>query len=96
MILHLHNMIAIDATGLHALESLPERLQQAGKTLLVCGIRNQPAQMLKRSSITSSIGQENILPHIEAALQRAQEIMESFDGMGEDIAKDYDTTHAPL
>lgn len=96
VILHLHNMIAIDATGLHALESLPERLQQAGKTLLVCGIRNQPAQMLKRSSITSSIGQENILPHIEAALQRAQEIMESFDGMGEEIAKDYDTTHAPL
>lgn len=95
VILNLNDMIAIDATGLHALESLPERLQQAGKTLLVCGLRDQPTRMLERSPIISCIGQENILPHIEAALVRAQEIMESFDGMGQEIAKDY-SAHAPV
>ena len=95
VILNLNDMIAIDATGLHALESLPERLQQAGKTLLVCGLRDQPTRMLERSPVISCIGQANILPHIEAALVRAQEIMESFDGMGQEIAKDY-STHAPV
>lgn len=95
VILNLNDMIAIDATGLHALESLPERLQQAGKTLLVCGLRDQPTRMLERSPIISCIGQENILPHVEAALLRAQEIMESFDGIGQEIAKDY-STHAPV
>ncbi len=95
VILNLHDMIAIDATGLHALESLPERLQQAGKTLLLCGMRDQPTRMLERSTIINSIGQKNILPHVEAALLRAQEIMENFDGMGQEIASDY-STHAPV
>lgn len=95
VILHLHNMTAIDATGLHALESLPERLQQAGKTLLLCGVRDQPARLLERSSIITCIGRENVLPHVEAALLRAKEIMESFDGIGQEIAKDY-STHPPV
>lgn len=93
--LRLRNMTAIDATGLHALESFSDRLHKAGKTLLLCGARNQPVQMLERSEIAAHIGRENILPHVEAALLRAKEITEDFDRVGVEVAKDY-SPHAPV
>ena len=37
VILRLRNMTAIDATGLHELERLTERLRATGRTLLLCG-----------------------------------------------------------
>ncbi len=95
VILRLRNMTAIDATGLHALESLAERLHGAGHTLLLCGARDQPAQLLRRAEFVKHIGAENILPHVEAALLRAQEIAEDFEGVGHEAARNY-TTHAPM
>jgi SulP family sulfate permease len=95
VVLRLRNMTAIDATGLHALENFSDRLHKAGKTLLLCGARDQPAQMLERSEIIEHIGRENILPHVEAALLRAKEITEEFDGVGVEVAKDY-SAHAPV
>jgi SulP family sulfate permease len=95
VILRLRHMTAIDATGLHALEALSNRLHQAGKTLLLCGAREQPAQLLKRSEVARHIGEANILPHVEAALLRAKEITAEFDGMGLDVAQEY-SEHAPM
>jgi SulP family sulfate permease len=95
VIVRLRNMTAIDATGLHALETLSDRLHQAGKTLLLCGAREQPAQLLERSEVIRHIGQANILPHVEAALLRAKEISAEFDGLGHEVAQDY-SEHAPL
>ncbi len=37
VILRLRNMTAIDATGLHALESISERLRKAGRHVILCG-----------------------------------------------------------
>src|SRR5215213_4659775 len=49
VILRLRNMTAIDATGLHELERLSERLRATGRTLLLCGARSQPDQLLRQS-----------------------------------------------
>ena len=43
VILRLRNMTAIDASGLHALETLSDRLKKSGRTLILCGARHQPA-----------------------------------------------------
>ncbi len=77
VILRVRNMTAIDATGLHALEVFSDRLRKAGRTLLVCGAREQPARMLKQAEFVNHIGKENILPHVEAALNRAREVNSS-------------------
>ena len=95
VILRIRNMTAIDATGLHALEVFSDRLKKAGRTLLLCGARDQPAKLLKQSEFVGHIGRQNILPHVEAALLRAKEIAESFDGLGQEIAQDY-ATNAPV
>ena len=76
VILRLRNMTAIDATGLHELERLAERLRATGRTLLLCGARSQPEQLLRQSSFLECLGEENLLPHVEAALSRAREVFE--------------------
>jgi len=94
VILRLRNMTAIDATGLHALERLSDRLRRSGRTLLLCGAREQPAKMLEQAEFIRHIGRENILPHVAAALDRAREVKTSFDGLGKEIARDLQ--HAAL
>jgi len=88
VILRLRNMNALDATGLHALEALSDRLRTAGKTLLLCGARDQPAKLLEQGDFIGHVGKANILPHVDAALARAREIYEGFDGVGEDVARE--------
>lgn len=88
VILRLRNMTAIDATGLHALEQLNDRLRKAGRTLLLCGARNQPAQFLEQAEFVQHIGERNILPHVQAALERAREVYEDFSGVGAEVARD--------
>lgn len=93
VILRLRNMTAIDATGLHALEKLNERLRKSGRTLLLCGALSQPAQFLKQAEFVEHIGEANILPHVQAALARAREIYEGFSGVGEEMARDFSRSH---
>jgi sulfate permease, SulP family len=77
VVLRLRNMTAIDATGLHALEVLADRLKKSGRTMLLCGAPSQPKKFLKRAEFVQHIGPENILPHIDAALHRAEQIYRS-------------------
>jgi SulP family sulfate permease len=91
VILRLRNMTAIDSTGVHPLETFSERLRRSGRTLLVCGARNQPAELLARTDFVDSIGRENVLPHVQAALARAREVSEDFEGAGPEIAKNIAT-----
>jgi sulfate permease, SulP family len=80
VILRVRNMTAIDATGLYALEKLADRLHNTERHVLVCGARRQPRLMLRRADFVSVIGEENILPHIEAALIRARELHQETPG----------------
>jgi SulP family sulfate permease len=75
VVLRLRNMTALDATGLHAIESLADRLHESGRTLLICGARDQPASLIERSTLYEHVGTDGSLPHIEAALARARELM---------------------
>lgn len=88
VILRLRNMTAIDATGLHALEVFAERLRRTSRTLLLCGARDQPAELLARTDFVEEVGRENILPNVQSALDRARQIDASFNGVGPEIARD--------
>lgn len=92
VVVRLRNMTALDATGLHALEMLAERLQKSGRTLLLCGARDQPLAMLKGGDFLDHIGRENLLPHVEAAIERAKQIGEAFGGVGSEMADDFSRT----
>ncbi|MGE0361665.1 MAG: SulP family inorganic anion transporter [Vicinamibacterales bacterium] len=74
VILRLRNMTAIDVTGLHAIEVLNDRLTASGRTLILCGAREQPAAFLEQAEFIEHVGERNIAPSFEAALARAREI----------------------
>jgi sulfate permease, SulP family len=88
VILRLRNMTAIDATGIHALEQCSDRLRKAGKTLLLCGTREQPARLISQSDFLKHVRAENVLPHVQAALARAREVQGEFAGVGRELALD--------
>src|SRR6202161_1652568 len=46
VILRLRNMTAIDSTGLQALERLALEVRSSGRTLVLCGAREQPARRI--------------------------------------------------
>jgi SulP family sulfate permease len=81
VILRLRNMTAIDGTGLHALEHLADVLHASGRTLILCGMRDQPARMMERAEFHQHIGDENLAPTIEDALTRARGILRDDDGL---------------
>jgi SulP family sulfate permease len=88
VILRLRNMTALDGTGVYALEIFAERLRASGRTLLLCGARDQPAKLLARADFVEEVGRENILPNVQAALARARDISGSFGGVGAEIANE--------
>src|SRR5271156_1328457 len=94
IILRLRNMTALDATGIHALEQFADRLHKAGKTLLLCGARDQPSRLIARSNFLKRVGAENVLPHVRAALARAKEVQGDFAGVGRELALELE--HRPL
>lgn len=74
VILRLRNMTAIDATGTHAIETFAKRLAESGRTLLLCGAMQQPSKLLQHPRFLERVGTENIMPNIQAALDRAREL----------------------
>jgi SulP family sulfate permease len=71
VILRLRNMTAIDATGLGAIEELADRIQSSGRHLLLCGARQQPAELMQQARFERHVGRDNICPSITDAIARA-------------------------
>jgi SulP family sulfate permease len=84
VILRLRNMTAVDATGLQALEDLADRLHAAGRTLILCGARSQPARLMHQVEFERHVGRDNICAHITAALARAKVVYETTGTPGAD------------
>ncbi|HEY1983906.1 MAG TPA: SulP family inorganic anion transporter [Terracidiphilus sp.] len=77
VILRLRNMTAIDATGIHAIETFAKRLNVSGRTLILCGAMEQPSKLLQHPRFLDHVGRENIMPNIQAALDRASQVHET-------------------
>jgi sulfate permease, SulP family len=74
VVMRLRNMTALDATGLGAIRDLADQVHASGRALLLCGAREQPAQLMKQAEFERHIGAQNICPSIQDALARAAEL----------------------
>jgi SulP family sulfate permease len=77
VVLRLRDMTALDATGMQAFEELADKLHASGRTLLLCGAREQPARVMRQAEFHEHVGDRNILPNVTEAIARAREIHES-------------------
>jgi SulP family sulfate permease len=75
LILRVRKVLAIDATGLQALEDLHAKLASKNKHLILSAPHTQPLMMMEKAGFLDRIGRENVCPHIDAALARAKEIL---------------------
>ena len=79
VILRLRNMTALDATGLFAMEEVAKQLHATKRTLILCGAREQPAQLIHQAEFAEVIGEENICENVQEALRRAEEVYEGLE-----------------
>ena len=61
LILRMRKVMAMDATGLNALESLHGKMRARGKYLVLSGPHTQPLFMMDRSGFLDVLGRENVL-----------------------------------
>ena len=76
VIIRLRNMTAMDATGIYALEEIAKQLHASGRTLILCGAREQPAEIMHQAEFEEVVGRENICANVDEALRRAEEAFE--------------------
>jgi len=78
LILRLHLVTAMDATGMNALESVVSRMQRHHRHVILSGIHQQPLQMLKKAGFIDQLGLENFCATFDDSLQRARELLKEF------------------
>ncbi len=75
LILRMRKVVAMDATGLNALEDLHERLQRKGKHLILSAPHTNPLLVMEKAGFLDRLGRENVCPHVDASLDRARELL---------------------
>ena len=80
LIIRMRDVLALDATGLDALEDLFEKLQKQKKQFILCGPHSQPLFALTRAGFIDRIGMENICGDMDASLARSGEILAAKSG----------------
>lgn len=75
LILRMRDVLALDATGLDALEDLMEKLRKHKKDLILCGPHSQPLIALTRAGFIDTLGMENICGDMDTSLARARKIL---------------------
>jgi SulP family sulfate permease len=75
LILRVRKVLAMDATGLQALEDLRLKLRAKGKHLILSAPHTQPLLVMTNAGFIERLGVENVCPDVTAALARAREIL---------------------
>ncbi len=77
LILETKNLMAIDATGIRAMEDLYSQMQKQGTVLLISGIHKQPLFALSNAGLIEKIGEDNVFGGLKEAIERSVEIVSS-------------------
>ena len=77
LILETRNLLAVDATGLRALEELTFQLAHQKTHFIVSGIHKQPLFAMQQSGLLGRLGEDNVCGTLDEALQRASELLKT-------------------
>lgn len=75
LVLNMSEVISMDASALHVLEELHEKLIKRGKYLILCGPHTQPYFLMHQAGLFEQIGMENIVANLDDALARARVLL---------------------
>ncbi len=77
LILRLRHVHAMDASGIQALKELRKSCAGARTQLIIEGLAPQPRYALSRAGMLEVLGAENVVPSLDAALARANQVISS-------------------
>jgi SulP family sulfate permease len=75
LILRMRDVLALDATGLDALEDLMEKLRKHKKELILCAPHSQPLFAMVKAGFLDRIGRENVCPNMDESFNRARQLL---------------------
>ncbi len=75
LVLWMRKVLAMDATGLNALEDLHGKLRGKGRHLVLSGPHTQPLLVMDRSGFLDRLGRDNVCADIDLALKRADALL---------------------
>ncbi len=76
VILRMRNVLALDSSGLHALEQVYKRLLRHGTYMVLSGVHAQPMNVLVRSGAYERFGTENVCSNFREAAVRAWALLD--------------------
>lgn len=76
LILETRNLLAVDATGLRALDELYSQLSRQQTHFIISGIHKQPLFAVQGSGLLDRVGEDNICGDLDEALERARILTE--------------------
>ncbi len=75
LIIRMRGVPAIDTSALNALTEILNTCKKNNITLIFSHVNEQPLKMMKKAEFDIEVGQENFCPNIDAALLRAEKII---------------------
>jgi SulP family sulfate permease len=69
------NLLAIDATGIRALEDLYSQMKDQGTRLIISGIHKQPLFAIANSGLLDKIGEDMVFESLDEALAESERIV---------------------
>nr|WP_320048654.1 sulfate permease [uncultured Desulfuromonas sp.] len=79
LILRMRHIFTIDATAIRVLEDVLEKTQRDGTQLMLSGVRPHLLKKLQKTHLYERIGEENIFPEIDSALNVARSLCRKDD-----------------
>lgn len=75
-IIRMRRVPFIDSTGLKNLRNFIMRSRNQGIIVLMSGLQSKPREALEKEGIIEMLGDENVCPNIELALERSKQLLE--------------------
>lgn len=75
VILRMRGVPALDATALNSLNEIYAKMKKKNVTLILSHVNEQPMSVMHKSGFDEKVGLENICPNIDAALERAGQLL---------------------
>lgn len=72
LVLEMHQVINLDTSSLDSLQTLQKTLRDEGRHLVIAGLNEQPASLVRRSGFLEIIGEHNVTADLHSALIRAR------------------------
>ena len=76
LILKMDEVITMDSSALHTLESMHRKLKKYGKHLILSGPHTQPYFLMHQGGFFDDIGRDNVTADLNSALGRARQLLQ--------------------